>query len=49
VLGVEDVFDLSELRNGFESRGIRIVPLAHASATLPTRSSTSPKSRMPTW
>lgn len=28
VLGVEDVFDLSELRNGFESRGIRIVSLA---------------------
>jgi NAD(P)-dependent dehydrogenase (short-subunit alcohol dehydrogenase family) len=28
VLGAEEIFDLSELRNGFESRGIDIVPLA---------------------
>ncbi len=28
VLGAEELFDLSELRDGFESRGIRIVPLS---------------------
>ncbi len=27
ILGTEEMFDLSELRDGFESRGIRIVPL----------------------
>jgi hypothetical protein len=28
VLGIEDVFDLSELREGFEKRGIRIRDLS---------------------
>ncbi len=27
VLGVDDVFDLSEVRDGFEARGIRIAAL----------------------
>lgn len=30
VLGVDDVFDLSEVRSGFEAHGIRIAALSQA-------------------